>query len=350
MIKYILTPVAVFAALTLNAHEDHDHNQEHDHEHEIYYFDEGHLDIIAAYHEVDNALEFSIIGDEHGHAHDDHAHDDDAHDDHAHDDHAHDDHGEGEYPENVRILANNETVVEITEALSFLGEVGTNVYILPQNPAVGPVAPGLVFQADAGVFVDDSVTFTLGPLDGPGSLVVYTIDGFGAVDIMYDSRDGSEAPNSATLVAGSHQHFAWAFSEEGVYTLDIAAMGTLSAGGEVGSAPTEIIFQVGEDLSYLEEVDAYEDGWANSGNLGNFYTGEFPWMYSTLFGGWTYADGEGGETMLLFSDAASDWLFTGREIAPWAYRYNADDWSYFYELPDGTVIYWSESTGSWVLE
>ena len=65
-------------------------------------------------------------------------------------------------------------------------------------------------------------------VDGPGSLVAYLTGSFGDVDVYFDSTDGFDAAggfrdDTVSLPPDAHTHLSWAFTEPGLYTLDLQA-------------------------------------------------------------------------------------------------------------------------------
>lgn len=90
-------------------------------------------------------------------------------------------------------------------------------------------------------------------VDGPGDLIAYLTGSFGDVETYFDSRDGFEAASGfrddrVALPPDAHTHLSWAFTEPGVYTLDLEA--TLQAAPEekpVAIASGQVAFAVGVD-------------------------------------------------------------------------------------------------------
>ncbi|WP_078856391.1 anchored repeat ABC transporter, substrate-binding protein [Streptomyces sp. NBRC 109706] len=65
-------------------------------------------------------------------------------------------------------------------------------------------------------------------LDGPGELVGYLTETFGEPAVFFDSSDGFDAGDgyrhdTALLPPDAHTHMSWAFTEPGVYRLELAA-------------------------------------------------------------------------------------------------------------------------------
>lgn len=371
---------ASLAASVALAEDEHD---------ELIYLDEGEIDIAVVYHEDESALEFTIFaeheGDEHGHEDEDeeHGHEEDEHHDedeateeehdedetHGDEDEHHDEeegseeehdegeshedeheHGEGIDPADVVIIAGADTRFELPASgeFNFLGEAGSVFYILPQDPTQGPAAPGIAMEYETGIFQNDEVTVWLSVVEGPGQVTMYTIDGFGTVDTVFMTSDGLSSDDSFTGVSESHQHFAWAFSEPGIYQLTFQTTGILAADGKPFTGDDAVItFQVGEGPSYLLEIDDFIEGWATTDGFGSVYTPSYPWMFSTVLG-WFYAEGEGGQDMTIFPNALQQWLFTNPDIAPWYFNYENDEWIFVVEVPEAGSFYWSASSEAWL--
>ncbi|WP_307861820.1 anchored repeat ABC transporter, substrate-binding protein [Nocardioides sp. SYSU D00065] len=63
---------------------------------------------------------------------------------------------------------------------------------------------------------------------GPGEVYAYLTGSFGDTDVYLDSSDGFDAADgyrddTMSLPADAHTHLSWAFTEPGVYTLDLTA-------------------------------------------------------------------------------------------------------------------------------
>lgn len=120
-------------------------------------------------------------------------------------------------------------------AYSFLGvPPGAGVHVVPQTQDPDVVWLGWNTQ-DPSVLdsVDRGVTLTLRGVDGPGHLVVYLQDGgFGAPDVLWDSRALAGADQDLWVDVNTHTHANWVFSEPGTYLVSIAASATLVDGTE----------------------------------------------------------------------------------------------------------------------
>ncbi|MBV7363213.1 anchored repeat ABC transporter, substrate-binding protein [Actinomycetaceae bacterium TAE3-ERU4] len=102
-------------------------------------------------------------------------------------------------------------------------------------------------------------TLTATGFQGPGQLSGYLTATFGQADIYFNSADGIDQADTATLPLDAHTHMSWAFSKPGIYTLDL--QGTLHlkpspsgkhenpTRGDAPAGKAQITFAVGIDPS-----------------------------------------------------------------------------------------------------
>jgi surface-anchored protein len=111
---------------------------------------------------------------------------------------------------------------------AFLGEAGSPIWILPQSqdtslPYVGTSAEDLPF----GVF-DGPVTFELLSVEGPGNFFVWQNVGAGQppiVKMICTNGVVSSNYNNTTPFIGSHEHFNWGFTTNGLYRVTFRCVG-----------------------------------------------------------------------------------------------------------------------------
>ncbi|UCM89767.1 anchored repeat ABC transporter, substrate-binding protein [Streptomyces marincola] len=90
-------------------------------------------------------------------------------------------------------------------------------------------------------------------LEGPGDLIGYLTETFGEPTVFFDSSDGFDAgdgyeDDTAVLPPAAHTHMSWAFTEPGVYRLDVAAEVVPTARSRpVPQGRATITFAVGVD-------------------------------------------------------------------------------------------------------
>ena len=154
----------------------------------------------------------------------------------------------GEYePADALLQVNGqaETTVPAGSQWSFLGTAGSAAWILPQSED-----PNLLFlgigteEIASGIFVGEEVTLSLSSVTGPGNFSTYT-ESLGIPNVLFDSSDGITGADSFTLPTGTHQHFNFAFTAPGDYTIAFEGSGTLVAGSTfTQSGPIDYFFTV----------------------------------------------------------------------------------------------------------
>ena len=154
-----------------------------------------------------------------------------------------------------------QTVVPTNASYSFLGAAGSPTWVIPQvqNPKLLFLGFGAE-EIESGLFVGDSVTMKLKSMEGPGAFSVFSIDGFGVPVVHMNSGDGIDTNDVKSIVTGSHEDFAWAFSAPGYYRVNFEACGTLVAGNE---------FSTSGDVTYFFEVIPVETRFAINRSGGN---------------------------------------------------------------------------------
>ncbi len=171
------------------------------------------------------------------------AYEDDAWDLHVHDETADEEYEPGDAT--LFVAAGAQTTVSADPQKSFLGSPGDAVWILPQDQDPNLLYLGLATEEiDSGTFVGDTLTFNLVSVSGPGSFSLYTEDGLGVVTKFFDSGDGISAADSITLSTSTHQHFNWAFTATGLYSVQFEASAVLPGGMATSSGPVAYQFEV----------------------------------------------------------------------------------------------------------
>lgn len=106
---------------------------------------------------------------------------------------------------------------------------------------------------DLGATRSSDVLLSATNAEGPGELIAYLTGSFGDVDIYFDSSDGFDpaggyVDDSVTLPPDAHTHLSWAFTEPGIYTLDLQAKLQLSQQEKPLQVATgQAVFAVGVD-------------------------------------------------------------------------------------------------------
>lgn len=133
---------------------------------------------------------------------------------------------------------------KIPEGYEFLGTPGDAVWWLPLQQNAGIVWPGWNTTEYAKADLDGRVSFRLDSVQGPGNIAMFHNNAMGVPVVSLNSGDG--LPDTHTLGAGTHSHFDWVFSAEGVYRTTFTVSATLADGTKVGDTET-IAWVVGDD-------------------------------------------------------------------------------------------------------
>lgn len=133
---------------------------------------------------------------------------------------------------------------KIPEGYDFLGTPGDAVWWLPLQQNAGIVWPGWNTGEFPRTDLDGKVSFRLDSVQGPGNVAMFSSDSTGTPVVPLNSGDG--LPDTHTLAGGTHAHFDWAFSAEGVYRTTFTVSATLADGTRVGDTET-LAWVVGDD-------------------------------------------------------------------------------------------------------
>lgn len=131
---------------------------------------------------------------------------------------------------------------------AFLGTPGAPVWVLPQSqnlslPYLGTSGEDL----PDGVF-DGPVTFELRSVEGPGNFFVWQVSGAGQppiVKMICTNGVVSTQYNSTAPLIGSHEHFNWGFSTNGLYRVTFRCTGRLL---------NEATNMVGRDVAWAFQI------------------------------------------------------------------------------------------------
>lgn len=139
---------------------------------------------------------------------------------------------------------------------SFLGPQGTLVWVVDQVqtdsvPWVGFGTYGIGgdhddVRNDFGVFDNQSVHVNYLGFTGPADAIfaLWSYGGFGWLEATFSSDQALlSAPNSFSLIDGSHAHYAWAFTRPGDYVVHLALDGSIG-GVAVPSGTLDVRFTV----------------------------------------------------------------------------------------------------------
>jgi putative ABC transporter-associated repeat protein len=119
-------------------------------------------------------------------------------------------------------------------AYAFLGAAaGDPVWVSPQTQDPEVVWLGWNTQdPDVMESIDRGVTLTLRSVDGPGQMTVFLQSGsFGEPEVLWSSAEPAEQPVWVDI--NTHTHANWAFTEPGVYLIELEASADLIDGSTV---------------------------------------------------------------------------------------------------------------------
>ncbi len=134
-------------------------------------------------------------------------------------------------------------------SFGFLGEAGSDVWVLPQDETEGILFVGIAGDEIAsGVFENDAVDLHLRDVRGPGNISLYSVNEFGEPSIYFNTSDGIDSQDVFPLSVGGHSHQNWGFTAPGVYKVTLQASGKLM--GETESIQSGLIEFTFELLDY----------------------------------------------------------------------------------------------------
>ncbi len=165
------------------------------------------------------------------------------------------------YPDETvfHILDEGQLTAPDDSAYSFLGaEAGSTVWVSPQTQNPDVVWVGWNTQdPDVMAQIDRGITLSLTGVQGPGKMTVFLQSGsFGEPQVLWDSSIADAQP--LWVDVNTHTHANWAFTEPGVYLVQMEASATLIDGTTVSD--TQVIrFAVGSSTA---AADAFAATWA----------------------------------------------------------------------------------------
>ena len=148
---------------------------------------------------------------------------------------------------------------------SFLGEPGTNLFVLPQAENEDLLFLGLAAAENTeGIFINNELQLKLLNVIGPGSVAYYEINEFGVPTVFFNSKDGINQSDVVRVGAATHSHRNWSFSVPGTYQVRVQASARLLSGETITSQPKTLLFEVVSPVFLAEgEVDiefTFENG------------------------------------------------------------------------------------------
>ncbi|MBE2315642.1 choice-of-anchor M domain-containing protein [Solirubrobacter sp. CPCC 204708] len=124
-------------------------------------------------------------------------------------------------PDKLWFHVDDASKLSVPGGWDFLGPAGSDVWIAPQsNPGGTQLWPGFSTESvPAGAITGDQTTLRLAGFEGPGTLELFTIGGFGERTRMWSSDEGIDT----FRLGRTHAHANWAFTKPGTYRLTVQA-------------------------------------------------------------------------------------------------------------------------------
>lgn len=148
-------------------------------------------------------------------------------------------------PADAYVRVGDNANVPILDALMFLRPSPNDpVWVLPQS-GTNADAAGLPFLGIATEELQStdfsSATISLTDFSGPGQFALWQGSGANSDDVKWQTSNGLNDPlnpDDLTLGIGSHDHFQYGFTAEGVYDLELTAVANRVGGGSVTDVGT----------------------------------------------------------------------------------------------------------------
>ncbi|MCC6232026.1 MAG: choice-of-anchor M domain-containing protein [Verrucomicrobiales bacterium] len=161
--------------------------------------------------------------------------------------HVHDEESDTEYSPGDAVLGVNASARRLTSAglgVALGLSAGTPLWILPaaQDPELLFLGLGTEELSDSEW--SGNLSLTLKGISGPGSVAAWSVGSLGEISVHLNSRDGVNASDRFSLLAGSHGHVNLGFTEPGNYELLFEATGTHLTDGVVASGDVAYAFSV----------------------------------------------------------------------------------------------------------
>ncbi len=140
-------------------------------------------------------------------------------------------------------------------------------YVLPLTQDQDLIWPGWDTNGTAGSGYTD-VKIDITGVEGPGSVYLYTLSGFGAVTPLLEGG-GYELPGTLREKTPAHTHAQWTFSKAGEYTLEVQATATSPSNGKTLTSNTGTY-----SISVGDQPDQQPTSLAIEGLADHYHTGE----------------------------------------------------------------------------
>lgn len=149
------------------------------------------------------------------------------------------------YSTNEVVLVVGESARITLPAGTPFGEEGEPIWVLPQSQ--DPSLLYLGFSAERiplGIFTRP-FNVRLMSVEGPGHFFAWQAGGFGGLNVKMNSRDGVTEADRTTPIVGSHEHFNWGFTTNGIHRVTFQVDGQRAGEStNLVSLPATFVFHV----------------------------------------------------------------------------------------------------------
>lgn len=155
-----------------------------------------------------------------------------------------DDHGATYLSNQVALVVAESARLELPGDIPPLGRAGEPLWILPQTQDPALLYLGLSTEGMSPAAFPEGVALYLRAVQGPGHVFAWQA-GLGGLEVRINSRDGLDDSDHIVITAGSHAHWNFGFTSNGVFELVFEVQGR-RAGVETNdfSLLTPIRFEV----------------------------------------------------------------------------------------------------------
>jgi surface-anchored protein len=146
----------------------------------------------------------------------------------------------------------NETLLVVREAARLtlpagtpFGNEGDAVWIIPQSQDTNLLYLGISAEGISDGIFTGNLRLNLIAVDGPGQFFIWQASSFGDFNIKMDTRDGISDADKTTPLIGSHEHYNWGFTTNGIYHVTLQVSGQPTGGStSISSGLTTFTFYV----------------------------------------------------------------------------------------------------------
>jgi formylglycine-generating enzyme required for sulfatase activity len=147
-------------------------------------------------------------------------------------------------------------------------------------------------------------------------------------------RGPTQLPNTGKRTDGTRVYRGASFSDENSYergyNLRIAFRHQRLPAAALRSIGIRCVRSEYDDALWIDKKTAEYPNWKNLNWFGYYYEADNGWVYHAEFG-WIYPQGKGSYDNWIYFPAYKDWIWTCREIYPYVFSKNDQDW-YYYDI------------------